>query len=397
MDWTCPAAALSESSQAWRLRVRDFARQAVAPLAAEMDSCGRFDPGLIKELFAAGLMGVEVPESYGGGGRDLLATVLTIEELARADPAVAVLADVQNALVVSALLRHGSGNQKRRFLPRLATGLIGGYALSEKDAGSDAFALSTTAVPDGTGYRLSGRKRWTTNAAEAGLFVIFARVPRADGTAPGLAAFLVDAEAGGLRVADRVPKLGIRASSTCDVELDGVRAETEDMLGGVHDGRVLAMETLNIGKLGIAAQLTGLAQGALEAALGYAQHREQFGEAIIGFQGVQFPLARIAAELTAARVLLYQTAARFETMPAADRLSAAAMAKYLASEVAERAASQAVETLGGNGYSALFPAEKFYRDAKVGKIYEGTSNMQLKTIITGLLSATGSASVPGEW
>lgn len=372
----------SADERAWQETVRAFADAEVAPLVRAMDQAEHLDAALVERLFATGLMGVEIPEAYGGAGRGLFGTLLAIEELARVDPAVAVFVDVQNALVISALLRHGTGDQKRRYLPRLATGLVGAYAISEEDAGSDAFALATTAVADGDGYRLSGRKRWTTNAAEAGLFVVFAQARRSPDGAPGLTAFLVPGEAAGLHVGPRTGKLGIRASSTCDLVLDEVRVTGDDVLGQVGEGRLLAMETLNIGKAGIAAQLVGLAQGALDTALGYAQRRRQFGEAIAGFQGVQFPLARLAAELEAARVFLYHTATVLEEGSATQRLAACAMAKYLASQVADRAAGQAVETLGGNGYSTSHGAEKLYRDAKIGRIYEGTSNMQFRTIAT---------------
>lgn len=386
----------AEVDPAWRDLVREFADKEVAPLVRRMDEDERLDAALVEKLFAAGLMGVEVPEAYGGAGRDLLAVLVAIEELARVDPAVAVFVDVQNALVVSALLRHGTGDQKRRYLPRLATGLVGAYAISEEEAGSDAFAMTTSAVPDGDGHRLTGRKRWTTNAAEAGLFVVFAKADAPSGGRSGLTAFLVETGAEGLSVGPRTGKLGIRASSTCDLILDGVRVGPQNVLGGVGAGRVLAMETLNIGKLGIAAQLVGLARGALDIAWEYAQRRRQFGEAIAGFQGVQFPLARLAAELHAARVLLYDAVAVAAHGSATERLATTAMAKYLASEVAERAAGQALETLGGLGYSTHAPIEKLYRDAKIGKIYEGTSNMQFRTIATVVLGDRARGAPPGE-
>jgi len=369
-----------EPDPAWRAKIRDFAQRTVAPLVSKMDAEERVDDGLVASLFAEGLMGVEIPEAYGGAGRDLVSSAVVIEELSRVDPGVAVLVDVQNALVVSALLRHGDGDQKRRYLPRLATSAVGAYALSEEESGSDAFAMGTEATADGTGFRINGRKHWTTNAAEASLFVVFAKVGEA-----GVGTFLVDADAPGLQVGERASKLGIRASSTCAVEFDDVLVGAEDVLGGVHNGRTTAIETLNIGKIGIAAQMIGLAQGALDAAFDYARRRRQFGEPIISFQGVRFPLARLAAELDAARTYLYHTIAVLDTLPFANRLTATATAKLLAAEVAERAASQAVETLGGNGYSTAFPVEKFYRDAKIGKIYEGTTNIQLRAIAAGHL------------
>jgi len=381
-----PVTMLSDRHVAWRAAVRDFAQAEVRPLVRQMDDASALDPTLIKKLVPAGLMGIEIPRVYGGAGRDLLSVLVAIEELAAVDPAVAVFVDVQNALVASALLRHGTGDQKRRYLPKLATGTAGAYAISEELAGSDAFALSTSAEAEGDQFVLHGRKCWTTSAAEAGLFVVFARVGGASG---GLTAFLVERGAPGLAIGPPVAKLGIRASSTCEVHLDGVRVGRENVLGTVGAADLLAMETLNIGKLGIAAQLVGLARGALEEAVGYAQRRAQFGEAIASYQGVLFPLARLAAELEAARVLLYDAVRVLHHGTPADRLRVTAMAKYLASEVAEKAASQAVETFGGAGFTVAQPVEKFYRDAKVGKIYEGTTNIQLRTIGAILLGSGG--------
>lgn len=381
-----PVTALSDRHAAWRAAVREFAETEVRPLVREMDDASALDLTLVKKLAPAGLMGIEIPRTYGGAGHDLLSVVLAIEELAAVDPAVAVFVDVQNALVASALLRHGTGDQKRRYLPRLATGLAGAYAISEERAGSDAFALSTRADADRDGFVLHGQKCWTTSAAEAGLFLVFARV---GGDSGGLTAFLVDRDSPGLTVGAPKSKLGIRASSTCDVRLDGVRVGRENVLGGVGGGDLLAMETLNIGKLGIAAQLVGLARGALDQALGYAQRREQFGEVITSYQGVLFPLARLAAELEAARVLLYDAVRVMHHGTATERLRVSAIAKLLASEVAEKAASQAVETMGGTGFTTAQPVEKLYRDAKVGKIYEGTTNIQLRTIGGILLGAGG--------
>lgn len=380
----CPRAltTLPEPARAWRAKVRDFCRRSVVPRARAMDVAGRLDEGLVKELFDEGLMGIEIPEVYGGSGGDLFQVVLAIEEIARHDPAAAVFVDVQNALVVSALLRHASGDQKRRHLPRLAAGQVGAYAISEEHAGSDAFALETRAEQRDGGFVINGRKRWITSAAEAGLFLVFARTGDGPpGSAPGLGAFLVDRDTRGLGVGEPVPKMGIRASSTCEVVFDGVHVDRGSLIGRPGDGGVLMVETLDIGKLGIAAQLVGLADGALSHALRHADEREQFGTRIMDFQGVQFPLARTAAELEAARVLLYNTARLLQNgAPQAERIKAASMAKYIASAVAERAASQAVETLGGAGFAGEHPVEKLYRDAKIGSIYEGTSNVQFKTI-----------------
>jgi short-chain 2-methylacyl-CoA dehydrogenase len=371
-----PVTWLSEEEQAWRGKCRSTAADVVGPYVAAMDKAARIDPEVLTGLRDAGLLAIEVPEAYGGAGRTLFDAVLAIEEVSRVDPAVAVLVDVQNMLAISALLRHGSGEQRRRLLPRLATGTVGAYALSEEQSGSDAFAVATLAVRDGDGYRLTGTKKWTSSAREAGLFVVFATV-----AGEGVTAFLVDRDAAGLSVGEPVDKLGVRASSTCELRLDGVAARDRDVLGGAGRGDALAVETLNIGKLGIAAQLVGLADAALAAATAYAAERSQFGRPIATYQGVAFPLAQLAAELDAARTVLYDTARLLEHGGTpGERLRYTAVAKLLASQVAERAAAQAVETLGGNGYTAAYGVEKLYRDAKVGKIYEGTSNMQYRTI-----------------
>ncbi len=375
MSAPMPLTWLPEGDEAWRSKVRAFAESSIVPRVTAMDETARIDPDLIVELFDAGLMGVEVPEAYGGAGGDLFRVVLSIEEIARADPSVAVLVDVQNALVTSALLRHGDGPARRRHLPRLANDTVGAYAISEAGAGSDAFAMSTEAVADGGDYVLTGTKQWTSSAREAGLFLVFARAE------VGLTAFLVERDTPGLTVGEAMPKMGIRASSTCEVNLDGVRVGRAGVLGRPGRGELLVAETLNVGKVGIAAQLVGLAQGALDEAVGYAGRRTQFGAPIATYQGVSFPLARLAAELEAARTLLYNTTRLLQHGGSAtERLRACAMAKYIASEVAERVVGQAVETLGGNGFVPGLRIEKLYRDAKVGKIYEGTSNMQFRTI-----------------
>lgn len=386
-----PLTWLPVHERAFRDKVRDFGRSRVAPLAAEMDQAEEFDQELIADLFAEGLMGIEISEAYGGLGGGLFHVVLAIEELARVDPAVAVLVDVQNALVISALLRCGSGDQKRRYLPKLASGTIGAYAISEREAGSDAFAMSTRAEADGSSYRLIGKKAWITNAAEAGLFLVYARTGDSSGT-PELTAFLVERDSAGLSVGERVPKMGIKASSTCPITLDGVRVNRENVLGSPGQGAVIAVETLNIGKLGIAAQLVGLAAGALHIAVDHAARRRQFGRPIADFQGVRFPLARIAADLEATRLLLYNTTRLVQhgSSPT-ERLRATAMAKLVASDVAERAASCALETLGGAGFTTESSIEKLYRDAKIGKIYEGTSNIQLRTIAATLLPELSNA------
>jgi alkylation response protein AidB-like acyl-CoA dehydrogenase len=380
-DRPSPVTWLTEDEQVWRGQVAAFVERSVVPRAADMDRAAVLDPDLVTELRSAGLMAIHVPERYGGRGGGLFDVVVAIEELAKADPAVAVFVDVQNALVTQALLTHGSGDQKRAHLTALAGDGVGAFALSEEQAGSDALALSTTARPDGDGFVLHGRKRWITNAAEADLFLLLARVPE-----QGVTAFLVDRGSEGLTVGERIPKMGIRATSTCEVRLNGVRVPRRNVLGAVGRGDVVAVQTLDIGKLGIAAQLVGLADGALAAAVAHARSRSQFGHPIGAYQGVRFPLARVSAELEAARVQLYNATRLAERGVHTGELTrAAAVAKYLASEVAESSASLAVEVLGGLGFAETGGVEKLYRDAKVGKIYEGTSNMQFRAISAHLL------------
>jgi alkylation response protein AidB-like acyl-CoA dehydrogenase len=380
-DGPRPVTWLTEGEQAWREQVAAFVEKSVVPRATAMDRAALLAPDLVTELRAAGLMAIHVPERYGGRGGGLFDVVVAIEELAKADPAVAVFVDVQNALVTQALLTHGSGDQKRAHLPGLAGGGVGAFALSEEQAGSDALALSTTARPDGDGFVLHGRKHWITNASEADLFLLLARVPE-----QGLTAFLVDRRADGLSVGERTAKMGIRATSTCEVALHGVRVSRRGVLGAVGRGDVVAVQTLDVGKLGIAAQLVGLADGALAAAVTHARRRVQFGRPIGAYQGVRFPLARISAEIEAARAQLYNATRLAEHGGHTGELTrAAAVAKYLASEVAERSASLAVEILGGLGFAEAGGVEKLYRDAKVGKIYEGTSNMQFRAISAHLL------------
>lgn len=367
--------------------VRAFAEEVVRPRVAAMDREARLAPDLLERLFSEGLMGLEIPEEFGGGGGSFFETILMIEELSRVDPAVAVCVDVQNTLVVKALLRWATPAQRRRHLPALARETLGAWAMSEPDAGSDAFSLVTRAEPCSDGYLLQGRKRWITNAAEARLFLLFANAAPEKG-AHGVTAFFVECGAAGLAIGEREDKMGIRASSTCDLVLEQVFVPQEDLLGAEGDGRRIAIETLNGGRLGIAAQMVGLAQGAFEAAVAYAKTRRQFGQTIGSFQGVYLPLADLATEIEAARTLLYNgTRLLLVGAPAAEQFRAAAMAKYYASRVAEKVASQAIEIFGGNGYIKDFPVEKFYRDAKVGQIYEGTSNMLLRTIATTLIGA----------
>lgn len=364
------------TDEAWREYVRRFARDRIAPLSERMDREATLDPELRAELFSAGLMALEAPTRYGGRGAPLFHVVLAIEEVARVDSGVAVAVDVHNALVVATLLRLGDNDQKRRYLPQLATRRIGAFALSEENSGSDAFAMSTVAEPGGKGFRITGRKRWTSNAGQADLFLVFARTGE-----QGVSAFLVDREAPGLRVERRTEQLGVRAASTADLVLSGVEVRRQDCVGGLGNGEGVAIAALDIGRIGIAAQLVGLAQGALDEAVAYSAKREQFGQAIGSYQGVRFALAQVATEVAAARALLYDvTRVVAAGADIAERLRQTAMAKLFASQVAERAASCAVEVLGGNGYTREYPVERFYRDAKAGKIYEGTSNILLRAI-----------------
>jgi len=380
-----PAAltALSEDEHLLRQSVREFALQELAPRARAMDEAARMEPTLLPRLFEMGLMGVEVPERLGGGGGTFFHSVLVVEELSRIDPSVGVLVDVQNTLVVNALLRWATDDQQGTWLPRLAGDSIGAYALSEAGSGSDAFALTTRAVRDGDTYVLDGRKLWITNAAEASLFIVFATVDPAAGYR-GITAFLVPRDTPGLAVGKKEDKLGIRASSTCEVVLEGCRIPASSVLGDVGKGYKVAIETLNEGRIGIGAQMLGLAQGALDHAVRYTKERKQFGRAIADFQGVQFQLARAAMEVEATRLLVYNAARlRDGRLPF---LTEAAMCKLQASEVAERTASLAINLFGGYGFVKDAPVEKLYRDAKIGQIYEGTSNLQLQTIAKALLA-----------
>ena len=377
-----PLTRLSDEEELFQSTVGQFARERLAPHVRQMDESGVFRKVLLDELFELGLMAVDVPEEYGGQGGSFFQSILAIEELAKVDPSAAVIVDVQNTLCNAALRRWGTDEQKLRLLPRLARDTVGAYALSEAGSGSDAFALATRAIPDDGGYRLTGRKLWITNAAEAGLFLVFANADPAEGYR-GITAFLVDRGTQGLTIGKKEDKLGIRASSTCEVVLDDCRVAKENILGAVGKGYKVAIETLNEGRIGIAAQMTGLAQGALNHALAYSKERKQFGKRIADFQGVQFDLAEMAVDVEAARLLTYNAARlRDAGLPF---VTEAAMAKYFASQVAERVASRAVEVFGGVGFTKDFPVEKLYRDAKIGRIYEGTSNMQRLTIAKGIL------------
>jgi alkylation response protein AidB-like acyl-CoA dehydrogenase len=377
-----PLTRLSDEEELFQTTVGQFARERLTPHVRQMDEAGVFRKELLDELFELGLMAVDIAEEYGGQGGSFFQSILAIEELAKVDPAAAVIVDVQNTLCNAALQRWGNDEQKRRFLPRLARDTVGSYALSEAGAGSDAFAMSARAIEDGDSYRLTGRKLWITNAAEAGLFLVFANADPAEGYR-GITAFLVERATPGLAVGKKEDKLGIRASSTCEVVLDDCRVLKDNVLGEVGKGYKVAIETLNQGRIGIAAQMTGLAQGALDHALAYSNQRKQFGKRIAEFQGVQFDLAEMAVDVEASRLMTYNAARlRDAGLPFVTQ---AAMAKYFASQVAERVASRAIEVFGGVGFTKDYPVEKLYRDAKIGRIYEGTSNMQRLTIAKGIL------------
>ena len=377
-----PLTELTEEESLFFSTVRNFARTTIAPEVRAMDEAQQLAPGLVKELFALGVMGIEVPEELGGAGGTFFDSVLAIEAISTVDPAVAVLVDVHNTLVINALRRWASEAQKRRWLPPLARDTAGAYALSEAGSGSDAFALETRADAVPGGFRLNGRKLWISNAREAGLFVVFATVDPGAGY-KGITAFLVDKETGGFTVGRKEDKLGIRASSTCELLFDGCFVPEENLLGERGKGYKIAIETLNEGRIGIGAQMLGLAEGAWGHAAAYARERRQFGRPIGEFQAVQFALAEMATDIEAARLLVYN-AARLKDA-GRPYVAEAAMAKLFASNVAERVASQSVEIFGGNGFVRDYPAEKYYRDAKIRKIYEGTSNMQLATIAKQVL------------
>ena len=373
---------LSDEESMFRDVVRRFAKQEIAPLVRQMDEHAKLDPALLRKIFEQGFMGIDIPEEYGGQGGSFFQSVLMIEELAAVDPAVSVCVDVQNTLVNNAIRRWGSAEQKTHYLPKLASEMVGSYALSEAGAGSDAFGLAASAKRDGDHWVLDGQKLWITNAAEAGVFLVFASVDVALGY-KGITCFLVDRETPGLKVGKKEDKLGIRASSTCEVVLSGVRVGQDAVLGEIGKGYKVAIETLNEGRIGIGAQMLGLAQGALDHAVAYARQRKQFGKAIGEFQGVQFTLAECAVEIEAARLLVYN-AARLRDA-GQEFVQQAAMAKYYASTIAENVASRAIEVFGGVGFSKEYPVEKLYRDAKIGRIYEGTSNMQRIVIAKHLL------------
>ena len=381
-EYAQPLTLLSEDEIIFRDSVRDFADARVRPLVREMDEHAKFSKDLLKQLFDLGVMGIEVPEAYGGAGGRFFHSVLAVEELSRVDPSVGVLVDVQNTLVINALMKWGNDDIKQRYLPRLSSDTVGAYALSEAGSGSDAFALTMRAREDGDSFVLTGRKLWITNGNEADIFLVFATINPEAGYR-GITAFVVERGTAGFTVGKKEDKLGIRASSTCELILEDCRVPKANVLGEVGKGYKTAIETLNEGRIGIGAQMIGLAKGALEHSINYTKERKQFGKALAEFQAVQFQLAQAATELEAARLLVYN-AARLKDAgePFAQQ---AAMAKLYSSQAAERVTSLCVDLLGGYGYTKEYPVEKFFRDAKIGAIYEGTSNMQLQTIAKALL------------
>ena len=372
-----PLTTLSGDEVLFRDNIRQFAEDKIRPLVKEMDEKAVFDKDLIQQFFQLGLMGVEIPEEHGGGGGKFFDAILAVEELSRVDASAGVLVDVQNTLVNNALLRWGTEEQKKRYLPRLAANTCGAYALSEAGSGSDAFALQMKADRKGGDYVLNGRKLWITNAKEAGIFILFATIDPAAGY-KGITAFIVEKEFAGFAVGKKEEKLGIRASSTCELILEDCRVPASNVLGEAGKGYKIAIETLNEGRIGIGAQMAGVARGAWEFAAKYTRERKQFGKALAEFQGIQFQIAQMATEIEAARLMVYN-AARMKDA-GVPFVKEAAMAKLFCSQMAERVTSQAIEIYGGYGFTKDYPVEKYWRDSKIGKIYEGTSNMQLATI-----------------
>ncbi len=377
-----PLTVLSEEEAMFQQAVRDFAEEQVRPLVSKMDNDGHLDPALIKSVFELGLMGIEVPDALGGAGGSFFMAALAVEALSRVDAATAILVDVQNTLVNNCILRWANDEQKQRYFAKLTTEWVGAYALSEAGSGSDAFGLATRAERKGDAWVLTGTKLWITNGAEASLYVVFANTDPAQGY-KGITAFLVERSFPGFSVGKKEDKLGIRASSTTELLLDHVEVPAANVLGEVGKGYKVSIETLNEGRIGIGAQMVGVAQGALDAATKYVKERKQFGKAIGEFQAIQFQIAQAATELEAARLMVYNAARLKDSgMPFTQQ---AAMAKLFSSQVAERVTSVSLELFGGYGYTKEYPVEKFYRDAKIGTIYEGTSNMQLQTIAKLLL------------
>jgi short/branched chain acyl-CoA dehydrogenase len=377
-----PLTQLSDEEKMFQNTVRRFARERIGPHVREMDEAGVFRKELLHEMFELGLMGIEIPEEYGGQGGNFFQSVLAVEALAAVDPSAAVIVDVQNTIANNILIRWGTNEQKRRYLPKLARDTVAAFALSEAGSGSDAFGMASRAVRHGDHFLITGRKLWITNAAEAGIYFLFANANPEAGHR-GITCFIVERGFAGFQVGKKEDKLGIRASSTCELILDECRVPAENVLSDVGKGYKIAIETLNEGRIAIGSQMTGLAQGALDHAIAYAKQRHQFGKPIAEFQGVQFELAQMATEVEASRLLVYNSARlRDAGLPF---VTEAAMAKYFASQVAETTASRAVEIFGGVGFTKDYPVEKLYRDAKIGRIYEGTSNMQKMTIAKQIL------------
>lgn len=378
-----PITTLTDDEVLFRDNIHQFADEKIRPLVKEMDEKGVFDKELLHEFFQLGLMGIEIPEQYNGGGGRFFEAILAVEEFSRVDASAGVVVDVQNTLVNNALLRWGNEEQKKRYLPRMTKDTLGAYALSEAGSGSDAFALQTRAELKGSDYVINGRKLWITNAKEAGLFVLFATVDPSAGY-KGITAFLIEKDFAGFTVGKKEDKLGIRASSTCELILEDCRVPKANVLGEVGKGYKIAIETLNEGRIGIGAQMLGVARGAWEYATKYAQERKQFGKTISDFQGIQFQIAQMATDIEAARLMVYN-AARMKDA-GMNFVKEAAMTKLFCSQVAERVASLAIEIYGGYGFTRDYPVEKYWRDSKIGKIYEGTSNMQLATIAKLVMS-----------
>ncbi|HEY2323257.1 MAG TPA: acyl-CoA dehydrogenase [Thermoanaerobaculia bacterium] len=378
-----PLTVLSEEEQMFQQSVREFAVERIRPLVHDMDRDAKMDPDLIREFFDLGVMGIEVPDQWGGAGSTFFTAVLVVEELSHVDASCGVLVDVQNTLVNNILLRWGNEDQKSKYLAMLSRDTVGAYALSEAGSGSDAFALATKAEDKGDHWVLNGQKLWITNAAEAGVFVIFANA-NPDAGYKGITAFIIERDFPGFSVGKKEDKLGIRASSTCELIFEDCRVPKENVVGETGKGYKIAIETLNEGRIGIGAQMIGVARGALEHAIAYVKERKQFGQRVADFQGVQFQIADAATQLEAARLMVYNAARLKDAKKPFVR--EAAMAKLFSSAVCERVTSLAVQLFGGNGYTKEYPVEKFWRDSKVGQIYEGTSNMQLQTIAKTILT-----------
>ncbi|RYX97311.1 acyl-CoA dehydrogenase, partial [bacterium] len=385
-DRHLPLTVLSDEESMFRDMVRSFAEENIRPLVKKMDEEAHFETELVKKFFEQGFMGIEIPEEYGGAGSTFFNSILLVEEFSRVDASAGVMVDVQNTLVDNAFMRWGSKEVKDKYLPMLAGNSVGSYALSEAGSGSDAFALETKAEDKGDHFVLNGRKLWITNGNESNIFIVFANANRDQGY-KGITAFVVERGFQGFTVGKKEDKLGIRASSTCELILDDCIVPKANVLGEIGKGYKTAIETLNEGRIGIAAQMVGLAQGSLEQGIRYSKERVQFGKSISSYQAIQFQLAELATEIEAARLMVYN-AARLKDA-GLEFLKEAAMAKYFASQVAEKVSSQVVEVFGGYGFSKDYPAEKYFRDSKIGKIYEGTSFMQLQTIAKIILNSRG--------